>query len=241
MQAFLALWNSVAPEVQDEYEAWHSLEHVPERTALPGFIETWRYRALHDPLRYFTCYALDSLAALDTPGYREVMAQPSPWSARMRPALRDFVRLPCTLRGAVGVSTAAQLVVTVLDIAPENIAACASRISARALNHHIVCAHWGQLTDLGAYPVADLGNQASNALAQGAHRHVLMLQGVNPARLLEQAQQLCAELAPYSSTVIAPEAFGLLSHTRHDALDTATRLAPRMDLFAQFQPTGDKT
>ena len=239
MQAFLALWNSVAPEVQAEYEAWHSLEHVPERTALPGFVETWRYRALHDPLRYFTCYALDSLAALDTPGYHAVMAQPSPWSARMRPALRDFVRLPCTLRGAVGVSTAAQLVVSVLDITPENIAACAGRISARALNHHIVCAHWGQLADMDAYPVAGLGNQASNALGQGAHRHVLMLQGVDPARLLEQTLQLCAELAPYSSTVIAPEAFCLLSHTRHDALDTATRLAPRMDLFAQFHPNGD--
>lgn len=240
MQAFLALWNRVAPEVQDEYEAWHSLEHVPERTALPGFAETWRYRALYDPLRYFTCYALDDLAALDTPGYREVMAQPSPWSARMRPALRDFLRLPCTLHGAVGVSSASQLVASVLDIAPENIAACADKISARALNHHIICTHWGQLAELGAYPVVDLGNQASNALAQGAHRHVLMLQGVDPARLLEQAQQLYAELAPYSRTVIAPEAFGLLSYTRHDALSTATRLAPRMDLFAQFQPTGDK-
>lgn len=44
--AFLALWNGVSSEdARAEYEHWHTFEHVPERTALPGFLDAERYRS----------------------------------------------------------------------------------------------------------------------------------------------------------------------------------------------------
>jgi hypothetical protein len=92
--AFLALWNGVAPGREREYEIWHGIEHVPERLGAPGFRAAHRYRAEegHD---YFTLYELDGLEALDTPAYGALVREPTPWSARMRPALTGFRRLPC--------------------------------------------------------------------------------------------------------------------------------------------------
>ena len=34
----LALWNGVDPARRDEYDLWHTREHVPERVAVPGML-----------------------------------------------------------------------------------------------------------------------------------------------------------------------------------------------------------
>ncbi|WP_419898770.1 hypothetical protein [Roseomonas sp. USHLN139] len=95
MSDFLALWNGVRPERMAEYEAWHSTEHMPERLGAPGFLGAHRYRA-EQGTDFFTLYTLDSLAALKTPAYAALMAEPTRWSARMRPHLTGFRRLPAT-------------------------------------------------------------------------------------------------------------------------------------------------
>ncbi|MCQ4160339.1 hypothetical protein NON00_10410 [Roseomonas sp. GC11] len=97
--AFLALWNGVLPGWEAEYEAWHSQEHAPERLGAPGFRAARRYRA-EAGAGYFTLYELEGLEALDTPAYMALVREPTLWSARMRPTLTDFRRLPCqTLAG----------------------------------------------------------------------------------------------------------------------------------------------
>jgi len=92
--AFLALWNGVRPGHEHEYEAWHGLEHAPERLGAPGFRAATRYRE-EGGRDYFTLYELDGLQALETPEYDELMREPTRWSARMRPLLTGFRRLPC--------------------------------------------------------------------------------------------------------------------------------------------------
>lgn len=92
--AFLALWNGVLPERAGEYEAWHSLEHMPERLGSPGFTAASRYRA-EEGGDYFTLYEFDSLAVLDTPAYAALVDKPTAWSTRMRPTLTGFSRMPC--------------------------------------------------------------------------------------------------------------------------------------------------
>lgn len=100
--AFLALWNGIDHgEVRAEYEAWHTFEHVPERVGLPGFVYGRRYAGEDG---YFTLYGLQSLAALDSPAYADVIANPTPWSERMRPRLSAFVRRPCVLQAQAGSS-----------------------------------------------------------------------------------------------------------------------------------------
>ena len=98
-EAVLALWNDIEPERIDEYERWHTLEHVPERVAAPGFMAGSRYVSVASGIpRYFTLYELESLDSVQTPQYRCLVDEPTPWSASMRPAFRRFLRKPCRLR-----------------------------------------------------------------------------------------------------------------------------------------------
>jgi hypothetical protein len=96
--AALALWNDVERERDLEYERWHAIEHVPERVWVPGFLAATRYLNLFDAgPRYFTLYELDTLDALGTPEYRDLVVSPTPWSASMRTAMSHFIRKPLVL------------------------------------------------------------------------------------------------------------------------------------------------
>jgi hypothetical protein len=41
--AILALWNDYPAAMAEEYEAWHTFEHVPERLTVPGMRAARRY------------------------------------------------------------------------------------------------------------------------------------------------------------------------------------------------------
>lgn len=103
MTALLALWNDLAPGREAEYDAWHTREHVPERVAAPGFRSGRRYVApAHPAHRWFTLYEVDDHACFETPEYRDLLRNPTPASAAMRPDFRHFLRVPCTPLGATG-------------------------------------------------------------------------------------------------------------------------------------------
>lgn len=94
--AFLALWNDITRTREPEYDQWHSLEHVPERVSVTGFHGARRYvnrdRALH---RYFTLYDVQQLDVFNSAEYQDLLDNPTPWSASMRPDFSNFVRAIC--------------------------------------------------------------------------------------------------------------------------------------------------
>jgi hypothetical protein len=99
--AWLALWNDVDREVDDEYNAWHAEEHVPQRLTVPGILAAARYRSAGpDQVRYFTWYALAGVDVVRSEPYRKLLEQPTPWSNRMRPHLRNLARYVCRDRGS---------------------------------------------------------------------------------------------------------------------------------------------
>lgn len=240
-RAFLALWNSISsPQLQPEYECWHSIEHVPERVGLPGFIEARRYRS-HDgppaqPPRYFTCYWLASLDALATVAYREVFTHPTTWSARMRSELREFQRLPCTLSGAFGQSTAAQLATLHLSgDAARFGAVVTAQLEQLAHQARIVCAHWGTAVASEDFPIANRSGTVRSA--DTGTDFVVMLQGTNRTTLGEITQQLLKNLEPVATTVSDPSFFELQSQVRQDELASplSARQPALVDLFKTFQ------
>lgn len=90
---FLAIGNSVDPAMRAEYEAWHGIEHVPERLTMPGFLSAKRYvRGRGATARYLTLYDLDSVEALEAPEYLHLLANPTSETRRMRPAMGAFSR-----------------------------------------------------------------------------------------------------------------------------------------------------
>lgn len=90
---FLAIGNSVDPAMRGDYEAWHGIEHVPERLTMPGFLAAKRYvRGRGAAARYLTLYDLDTAEALETSEYLHLLANPTPETLKMRPAMGAFSR-----------------------------------------------------------------------------------------------------------------------------------------------------
>ena len=111
--ALLALWNDVDPAQEALYEHWHAQEHVPERLLVPGMRWGLRFRdveASRAP-RYLTLYALRDPAVLDSAPYQRLLREPTPTSARMRPALRHVSRWVCDIVDACALHDCAELLV----------------------------------------------------------------------------------------------------------------------------------
>lgn len=111
--ALLALWNDVDPLRDAEYNDWHAHEHVPERLTVPGILWAWRYahRGGTEAPRYLTLYGLREAAVTDSMAYRRLLAEPTPASRAMRPALRNLTRWICTLDLDEGVARFRRLAV----------------------------------------------------------------------------------------------------------------------------------
>jgi len=115
--AFLALWNDIERGREAEYDTWHTREHVPERVSAPGFICGRRYVDRGHPVhRYFTLYDVASLGAFETPQYRDLLENPTPWSAAMRPSFRNFLRVPCAMARRAGFGLGAAVAVLRLTV-----------------------------------------------------------------------------------------------------------------------------
>ncbi|MEO6017431.1 MAG: hypothetical protein ABIP46_09250 [Polaromonas sp.] len=101
--ALLGIWNDIEAARIPEYERWHTLEHVPERVWVEGFVAATRYVALPGTTpRYFTLYELERLDCLTSAAYKDLVDSPSPWSASMRPSFSNFLRQTYTVDATSG-------------------------------------------------------------------------------------------------------------------------------------------
>jgi len=100
--AAVAMWWDVAPEMQSEFEHWHSHEHMPERLGIPGFLRGTRWIAVSGAPSYFVLYEASRLATITAGAYLERLNNPTPWSRKMMPHHRNMVRSLCRVRASFG-------------------------------------------------------------------------------------------------------------------------------------------
>ncbi len=97
-EAFLAVWNDVPPDLEDEFNVWYMREHMLERVGVPGFLGGRRYvawdRSFH---RYFALYPTATLAVLNGAEYLARLNAPSPWTEKMFPKLLNYMRGACRI------------------------------------------------------------------------------------------------------------------------------------------------
>lgn len=254
--AFLALWNGLDRSgAREEYEAWHAMEHVPERVGLPGFLWGRRYVRGSDTggsdagssdagrapsaagSSYFTVYGLQGLDALQTAQYADVIAHPTPWSARMRPRLSAFVRRPCALVATAGASTAAHLVAvraTTADL-PGWSAATTQALAGAEDSALLVRASAGAVPpalDL-AYPVG--GERIAQAVA-GQTTVVLLAEHCTAEGARQGAQWLLERLAPWSLPGAQAESFVLQSQVVRGDLPADVSQRPHSRLPPRLGP-----
>ena len=99
MNAVLAVWNNVHTEHEAEFNEWYIREHIPDRVSVPGFNNGRRHLALSsaDPRcpRNFTFYEVQNLAVLRSASYLECLANPTEWTQRTMPWLKNMNRTAC--------------------------------------------------------------------------------------------------------------------------------------------------
>src|SRR5262245_53685108 len=70
-RAVRAFWHDIAAGGDDDFNHWHTEEHIPERVGIPGFLRGRRYEVLGEGPRYFNLYETADLDVLGSPAYVE--------------------------------------------------------------------------------------------------------------------------------------------------------------------------
>jgi hypothetical protein len=115
---FLVMWHDIAVDMQAEYTEWHTREHMPERLSIPGFLVGKRL-VNHDldHYRYGTIYTGSNVETFRSPAYLARLNDPTPWSNRLQPAFRNFLRVACERVASVGRGDGGAVATTRLSIA----------------------------------------------------------------------------------------------------------------------------
>jgi hypothetical protein len=80
--ALFIVMMSIAPAVEEEFNDWYNLEHIPRLIQVPGVICARRFRALGVTSRYMAVYHLADAAAYAEASWCD--ADRTPWIGRMR-------------------------------------------------------------------------------------------------------------------------------------------------------------
>ncbi|HWO06881.1 MAG TPA: hypothetical protein VNQ54_18905, partial [Methylomirabilota bacterium] len=81
----LMVWADVPADKEEEFNRWYNEEHLPERMAIPGFLGGARYEAVKGGPKHLACYELESAAVLESPAYKKVQSNPTPWTKKIGP------------------------------------------------------------------------------------------------------------------------------------------------------------
>jgi len=98
-RAAAAMWYEVLPEVREEWEDWHTHEHMPERLGIPGFLRGSRWVSGN---AFFGLYETKNQGVLTGGAYMERLNNPTPWSQKMMPHHRQMMRSLCRVRATAG-------------------------------------------------------------------------------------------------------------------------------------------
>ncbi|MCI0547104.1 MAG: hypothetical protein L0027_07445 [Candidatus Rokubacteria bacterium] len=124
----LMVWAEVPADKEAEFNRWYNEEHLAERLAVPGFLSAARYEAVQGGPKHLACYELESPAVLESPAYKRVQQNPTPWTRRCSPDVigTTFIRNvyalihPASVTPAVaGSGMAPALQIGRMDVPPE--------------------------------------------------------------------------------------------------------------------------
>jgi hypothetical protein len=108
--ATLAMWWDMAPGMRDEFQHWHSHEHLPERLSVPGFLRASRWEDAEGGEGFFVMYEVQGFDVLTSQAYLDHLNSPTPWSTKLMPHHRNMVRSQCEVVYSEGAAIAGHAV-----------------------------------------------------------------------------------------------------------------------------------
>jgi hypothetical protein len=103
----IAIWHDPAPEIESDYNEWHSKEHMYERVGVPGFQRGQRGVAITGAPRYFNLYEVDDFATLTSQAYLDRLNNPTAWTRRVVPHMHNNSRTLCRVTASFGAAVPA--------------------------------------------------------------------------------------------------------------------------------------
>ncbi|WP_448090096.1 hypothetical protein [Pseudomonas azerbaijanoccidentalis] len=92
-KGLLAIWSTIAADVETDYLHWLTREHIFERVSVPGFLSGRVFkRRDSQPSQYFMLYELAEASVMSSPAYLARLNDPTPWTQRIMPRLMQFRR-----------------------------------------------------------------------------------------------------------------------------------------------------
>jgi hypothetical protein len=88
--ALLLIAMNPAPEAEGEFNEWYNTEHLPALAGVPGVLCARRYRGTGATQRYAATYHFANPDVPNSAAWKT--AGGTPWTERMRPHFRDFLR-----------------------------------------------------------------------------------------------------------------------------------------------------
>jgi hypothetical protein len=134
MNALICAWMRVDLADQDAFLEFHTREHLPERLAIPGFLRGRRFQSLAMPDTLLVLYEVESLAVLTSASYVERLNNPTDWTKRAMPLIRDNRRLAVVLdidTGDAGEFVVATHIANPDEAFAKAIVSCAAPLAAR--------------------------------------------------------------------------------------------------------------
>jgi hypothetical protein len=89
--ALLLIAMNVAPDREHEFNEWYDSEHLPALAGVPGVLCARRYRGSGATQRYAAIYHFTNSEVPNSAAWKT--AGGTPWTERMRPHFRDFLRI----------------------------------------------------------------------------------------------------------------------------------------------------
>lgn len=79
---------------EEEFNDWYDFEHIPQMSAVPGFIGASRWVCVEGWPRYLAIYDLDSIEVLSSEAYRQATGGNfTPWARRILATVRGWRRV----------------------------------------------------------------------------------------------------------------------------------------------------
>lgn len=128
----MVFWHDLVGD-DDDYNHWHSFEHMAERVGIPGFHRGRRYRAHLGAPEYFNMYETAGPETLTSPAYLERLNDPTPWTKASLGGFRNSNRTLCRIAASHGKGTGGYLLTVRLSPASGGDAALAAVLSETVL------------------------------------------------------------------------------------------------------------
>lgn len=92
-----------------DFNRWYDREHLIERVAIDGFLEARRYVAHAASPKYLFLYSTSSIEVLDSPAYRQRLANPTDWSRQTMARFKNMIRVVAQITLSRGTGRGAAL------------------------------------------------------------------------------------------------------------------------------------